>query len=290
MSTTASEHVASEFPEPAQQFPVGDVTLAWDRWGGGAAGELVLCHGFTGSAHDFALEIPTLAADRAVLALDHRGHGRSTKTGTLAGYDIERLVDDLITLLDATADAPVHLLGHSMGGRIALGVVLSRPDLVRSLVLMDTTAWTFRPQPPEMGDAIADFLAKFDPARGLPSTAGLASPEEALIEAATPLAWRQRKEELSGAVDPFAFKALGQQLFDVSLEVGDRLGEIHCPTTVIVGQNDHPLVDAAPALVSGIAGAHLAQVDGAYHSPQLTHPDPWLRALRGHLAWAEGAR
>lgn len=290
MPTTVNEHAMSTFPEPAQRFAVNDVALAWDRWGDGPGEELVLCHGYTGSSFDFALQIPGLAHDRPVWALDHRGHGLSTKTATLAGYNIDQLTSDFIACAEAGAAAPFHLLGHSMGGRIALGVVLARPDLVRSLILMDTTAWAFSPADPDLAKLITDFMAKFDPTRGLPDLSELAGPENALIDAATPAPWRERKDALGAGVDPYAYKALGQQLFDSSLSVGDRLGEIHCPTTVIVGEHDHPLVEDAPKLVAGIAGARLVQLDGAYHSPQLTHPDRWRDAVREHLAWAEGDR
>jgi pimeloyl-ACP methyl ester carboxylesterase len=294
MPTHPDDDVPSAFPEPAQRFAVNGVELAWDRWGDGPGGELLLCHGFTGSSFDFALQIGALTSElsgtRSVVALDHRGHGLSTKTGTVDGYSIDQLTADLVALADAEAHAPFHLLGHSMGGRIALGFALARPDLVRSLVLMDTTAWSFSPTDPELADLMRGFLAKFDPTRGLPNLDEYRGPEADLIDATTPAAWRARKDALGAGVDPYAYKALGEQLFDTMLEVGDRLGEIRCPTTVIVGANDHPLVDDAPKLVAGIDGARLAIVDGAYHSPQRTHSQRWREAMASHLAWAETGR
>jgi pimeloyl-ACP methyl ester carboxylesterase len=62
---------------------VDDTTVAWDRWGDGSGGTpLFLCHGFSGSSHDFALAIEELAASCEVVAVDHRWHGRSQKLGT----------------------------------------------------------------------------------------------------------------------------------------------------------------------------------------------------------------
>ena len=62
---------------------VNGVDLSWWASGEGVEGTptLALVHGFTGSAHDFALVVDELAADRRVVMLDHRGHGRSTNTG-----------------------------------------------------------------------------------------------------------------------------------------------------------------------------------------------------------------
>ena len=131
----------------AETFHVNGVDLAWSERGSCREGTptLVLCHGFTGSSLDFALQVDALAADRRVVTLDQRGHGASTRTGRLEGYTIEQLSADLVAFIEAVGSGPVDLLGHSMGGRVVMGLVQDRPDLVRSLILMDTTAWSFAP-------------------------------------------------------------------------------------------------------------------------------------------------
>jgi pimeloyl-ACP methyl ester carboxylesterase len=68
------------------------------------------------------------------------------------------------------------------------------------------------------------------------------------------------------------------------LSVRQRLGELHCGVTVIVGANDHPFVDQSSELVSLMKGSRLVVIDGAYHSPQLTHPEEWRKAVEDHLA------
>jgi pimeloyl-ACP methyl ester carboxylesterase len=218
------------------------------------------------------------------MVLDHRGHGRSTKTHDLAGYTIDQLVRDLVALLDAEGGGQVDLLGHSMGGVIALRVTLARPDLVRSLILMDTSAWSFRPEDPKAAAAVAGFLDSLDPARGLPDVGDINPVEDALIAARTPKEWQEEKETLSAAFDPYAMKGLGQELFSDRLSVRDRLGEIACPVTVIVGANDQPLAGQAPELAAAIADAQLAVIPDAFHSPQLTHPAEWREAVLAHLA------
>ncbi len=65
-----------------------------------------------------------------------------------------------------------------------------------------------------------------------------------------------------------------------------ELPSVACPTTVIVGEHDHPLVDQAAELASLVADGRLSVIAGAYHSPQLTHPDDWRAAVEAHLAWA----
>ena len=270
--------------ELTRRFSVDGAELAWDSWGDAPGPTLALCHGFSGSAHDFALHIDSMVAHRRVIALDHRGHGRSSKAHDLDSYSIDRLTTDLIALLVAHGGGAVDLLGHSMGGQIAIRAALSRPDLVHSLVLMDTSAWSFVPADEVQAGAIRAFIEAFDPGGGLPDLRSLGSPEDDLIAQRTPLSWQTRRDELSAAFDPFAMKALGAELFDPErISLRHRLHELTCPVTVLVGSLDHPLVDQADALTGEIPCARLEIIEGAYHSPQLTHPTEWGQALGRHI-------
>ncbi len=276
-----------------ETFHVHGVDLAWSEQGSSPAGTptLVLCHGYTGSSHDFALEVGALAADRRVVTLDQRGHGHSTRTGHLDGYTIEQLSADLAEFIDAVGEGPVDLLGHSMGGRVVMGLVLARPDLVHSLILMDTSAWSFLPPNEEIRALVHGFIDAFDPAAGMPSALGLGGPEDVLIEERTPVQWRKEKDAIFAGMDPYAVKALGSVLMsDVAENASSlraKLPSIACPTSVIVGEHDHPLVDQAPELAAEVADGRLTVIAGAYHSPQLTHAPEWRAAVEAHLAWAE---
>jgi pimeloyl-ACP methyl ester carboxylesterase len=277
---------------PAETFYVNGVDLAWSERGRSSAGTptLVLCHGYTGSSHDFALEVDALAADRRVVTFDQRGHGHSTGTGHLDGYTIEQLSADLADFIDAVGEGPVDLLGHSMGGRVVMGLVLARPDLVRSLILMDTSAWSFLPPNEEIRALVHGFIEAFDPAAGMPASLSLGGPEDVLIEERTPAQWRNEKDAIFAGMDPYAVKALGGVLMDDVAEDASSLRatlpSIACPTSVIVGQHDHPLVDQAPELADEVADGRLTVIPGAYHSPQLTHAPEWRAAVEAHLAWA----
>ena len=153
----------------SERLEMDGVSIAWQEWGQGDGPPLVLCHGYTGSSFDFSLEIPALATGRRVVALDLRGHGRSTATGALDSYTLAQLASDLIGLLDVVgAGGPVDLLGHSMGGVVSMTAVLARPDLVRSLILMDTSGWSFLFPDEALRKMVQGFITKFDPGRGMP--------------------------------------------------------------------------------------------------------------------------
>ena len=280
----------------SQTLHLHGVDLAWSAQGSSPEGTLtfVLVHGFTGSAHDFALEVDALAAQRRVVTLDQRGHGHSAKSGVLDGYTIEQLVSDLVAFMEAVGGGPVDLLGHSMGGRVALGTVLSRPDLVSSLILMDTSAWSFMPPDEALRTMVRTYITEFDPSQGMPATLSFGGPEDVLIQAAVPAEWQKEKESIFAGMDAYAVKAFGMALMadvaDGETSLRADLPCITCPTTVIVGEHDHPLVDQAPDLAAEVADGRLTVIEGAYHSPQLTHPDAWRAAVESHLDWADESR
>ena len=155
---------------------------------------------------------------------------------------------------------------------------------------MDTSAWSFLPPDEEIRTLVHGFIDAFDPAQGMPATLSLGGPEDVLIEARTPAAWRKEKDAIFAGMDAYAVKALGSALMgDVADQAGSlraELPSIACPTTVIVGARDHPMVDQGPELAAEVADGRLTVISGAYHSPQLTHAAEWRAAVQAHLAWA----
>jgi pimeloyl-ACP methyl ester carboxylesterase len=111
--------------------------------GGGAergadrAGAVVFVHGLVGNmAVFYPMANHVAAAGYEAILYDLRGHGMSECTP--CGYSVEDMVADLAALLETvTADRPVHLVGHSLGGTIARHLTVARPDLVASLILLD---------------------------------------------------------------------------------------------------------------------------------------------------------
>ncbi len=272
--------------ELTQRFEVPGFSLAWDSWGDAPGPPLVLLHGYTGAVHDFALQIETLAQRRRVFAIEHRGHGRSSGSGDPSTYTVDHIVDDTLAWVHdivAPDDQPFDLLGHSMGGRVAMRFALARRDLLRSLILMDTTAWTFGDVDVEWRAAAMDFLATIEADQPPPRTPP--TPEDELIDARVPPSWTDEKWRIREQMDPMAQRALGIQLFEDNLDrVDHQLGDIPCPTTVIAGEFDEPYVSHGPQLAAAIPGAAFVMIDGAYHSPQLSHGAEWLRAIDDHFA------
>lgn len=97
---------------------------------------VVFLHGFTGSGLDFEGLLPTLEDSRRFIAPDLLGHGGSDSPEALNAYKMDACIHQLEQLIAALDVAPLHLVGYSMGGRIALSLASARPQLLRSLTLI----------------------------------------------------------------------------------------------------------------------------------------------------------
>ena len=94
---------------------------------------LVIAHGLYGSGRNWGVIARRLADWRQVVAVDTRNHGESPRADTQSYPD---MAGDLAEVIESLG-APVDLLGHSMGGKAAMQLALTRPDLIRRLVVAD---------------------------------------------------------------------------------------------------------------------------------------------------------
>jgi esterase len=94
---------------------------------------LVIAHGLYGSGRNWGVIARRLADRRDVVAVDMRNHGESPRFPTQGYPD---MAADLAEVIEALR-RPVDLLGHSMGGKAAMQLALTRPDLIRRLVVAD---------------------------------------------------------------------------------------------------------------------------------------------------------
>lgn len=118
--------------------------LVTERWGPSSP-TVVFVHDGLGSIGQWR-DVPVLVAERtgrSVLAYDRAGHGSSTPSpdGPWPTDWLQREAHVLAALLEQVAGQPVHLVGHSDGGTIALLCAADRPDLVDSVVALAAHAW-----------------------------------------------------------------------------------------------------------------------------------------------------
>lgn len=239
---------------------------------------LLLVHGYTGSDLDWVDVQPALAAKRRVVTYTHRGHAGS---GHAEPYTLDELVADLDALITDLDLAPLHLLGHSMGGVVVQRFALdAHHDRLLSLILMDTV-----PTAPQ--GVVRGML---DALEGTALNEGMVAVFETMrpfFADARPEI-RERVEHKITHMDPKAFVGFGREM-SLMPSLVDRLGELATlPVTIIVGANDVDFVEPSQVMHDAVPGSHLAVIADAGHSPQEDRPDEWLRIVEEHLARATG--
>ena len=117
---------------------VSGLRLHYGVWGATEASPLILLHGAAANSHWWDWVAPALSPAFRVLALDFPGHGKSGWPRP-ARYDMNDFLQAVIGFLNALGRSPVHLAGHSLGGKIAMLVAAKYPRRVQSLVIVDVT-------------------------------------------------------------------------------------------------------------------------------------------------------
>jgi esterase len=120
----------------------------------GQGDSVVLLHGLFGSARNFGAVQQQLARRCRVIALDLRNHGASPHDGDMR---YAAMAADVLQTLDGLAALPATLLGHSMGGKVAMKAALTQPDAVARLIVADIAPVAYPPHHRAIAEAMASL-------------------------------------------------------------------------------------------------------------------------------------
>lgn len=256
-----------------------DVRLAGYATGPSGGMPVVLLHGFPFNRHIWDPQQEPLAqAGYRVILPDLRGHGRSPSTPEPATMDA--MAADVFRLLDRMQAAHVALVGHSMGGYVALAMVAKQPDRFAGLVLTNTRAEA----DDEDGRAARDATVADVRERGVDVLADRML--EKLVSAAT----RNAQPELVARLDAMIRQTPPEGAVNALLGMRDRpdrrdlLARIRMPTLVVAGADD-PITppDDARRMADAIPDARLEVVSDTAHMTMVEAPDRFTEILRGFL-------
>ncbi|RTE65098.1 alpha/beta fold hydrolase [Amphritea opalescens] len=100
----------------------------------GSGAPLIIIHGLFGTLQNWNAQTKALAEHFTVYAVDLRNHGRSPHTET---NSYQEMADDIIELMDQQGLNSAHILGHSMGGKVAMQLAMNNPERVDKLIIVD---------------------------------------------------------------------------------------------------------------------------------------------------------
>lgn len=247
----------------------------------GGDGPLVLFgHGLLFSGKMFAGQIARLRDRYRCVTIDWRGQGRSPAAP--GGYDMDTLAEDAAALIESLDAGPVHYVGLSMGGFVGIRLGARRPDLIRSLSLLDTSAG---PEDPEKVSRYR-LLAKVYRVVGMKPVRRQVEP---IMFGPTFLADPASKphvEEWLAVLAAVNRKGMQQAIHGVTdrAAVTDLLPTITAPTLVVVGADDVATpVAKSEAIRDGIAGARLEIVPACGHSSTIERPDVLADLIAAHV-------
>lgn len=248
---------------------------------------VTLLHGFTLSGRSWQEVISKMPAGWRWVVPDLRGHG-ATRIPSGAPCTMDACTADLEMLWDHLGIERTHLVGYSMGGRLALHVAARRPERVLSLLTigahagLDEEAREGRRQ----GD---EALAQRIETHGLEAFIDYWSrlPLLAGVERRGPSFTAQlRAERMSNHVHGLAKSLRGMGAGGME-PVWDQLAQLKCPCTFVAGQLDHGYVASARRLASTVVDGRVEVVQRSGHAVHLERPEAFAKVLTAHLARAE---
>lgn len=250
---------------------LGDIVVHASVEGPAEAPPLLMLHSIGTTMHVFAPQVAVLSRTHRVIRMDMRGHGLS---GVTAGdYSMEKHAADALALLDALGIGKAHVLGMSIGGRIAMQLAVMAPERVLSLILLDT-ALEF-PTPEQWQERIEAVMAI-----GTKALVDTVMPRW-VVDTSLPSSQGLRHALLR--TDRRGYSGSAAALRDARAE--QVAGRITCPTTVGVGELD---VAAPPAMArevhAAIPGSRYVEIPEAGHLPSLEKPEQTTRVILDHFA------
>ena len=247
--------------------------IAYERVGDGPP--LVFVHGAASDARLWRPQLAALADEFTVVAWDEPGAGRSSDVP--AQFGLTDYADCLAALIEALALGPAHVAGISWGGTVVQELYRHHPELVATLVLVDTYAGWKGSLPPEevrarvtgMYRALGVPAEEFDPAHALPGWFAGDPPAEFV-----PLL-----EEMAADVRPESLRTALSVMAEADHR--DLLPRIAAPTLLIWGEQDarSPL-SVARQFEQAIPDTKLVVIPGAGHVSNLEQPEPFNDAVR----------
>ncbi len=273
-------------PGAARKVEIGGLRLHVEDTGGDGP-PVVFSHGLLLSTRLWDAQVEALRGRYRCIAYDHRGQGQSDVPPDRS-ISMDACAADAEALVKALGVAPCHFVGLSMGGMVGMRLAARRPEILRSLALLETSA---DPEPEEnvgryrLLNAVARLVGPW-------AVAGTVMPilfGRTFLTDPARAAERARWRALLAGTRRSIWRAVNGVVERPS--VHGELAAVRLPTLVMVGEEDVATVPAkAERIAAAIAGARLLRIPRAGHTSPVEEPAAVTAALRDFLASVEARR
>jgi 3-oxoadipate enol-lactonase len=255
---------------------VNGVELYYEETGSGPE-TIVFSHGLLMSGDMFAEQVQAFQKDYRCICYDHRGQSRSEITPS--GYDMDTLADDAAALILELDCSPCHFAGVSMGGFVGMRLAIRQPELLRSLVLLETTA---DPEPEQNKGPYRRlaFIGRWLSFRLVINPLMKIMFGRSFLEDPNRSALREKwKNHLLGLNRSGTARA-AHGVIDRE-GVYDHLAEINTPTLILVGKEDVATPpEKSERMHHAIQGSVFHELPRGGHSSTIEEPESVNRAMR----------
>lgn len=234
----------------------------------GAGSEcLLFSHGLLWNHKMFEPQINHFKNRYRIIAYDHRGQGESEVT--TGGYDMDQLYRDSVELISQLNLHKVHFIGLSMGGFVGLRLAARNPELVKSLILLETTA---NPEPNKIKYLLLNTVVKLFGARLVSSRVMKIMFGHTFLSDDSRIQLRNRLKNELDNLNKSIVKAVDGVIHRKGVE--NELQNISCPTLIMVGNEDIATVpEKSEFMHQHISNSKLVRIENAGHTSCLENPD-----------------
>lgn len=252
------------------------VPIHFDDLGSGPP--VVMGHSILCSGEMWMHQLPQLAERYRVINIDQRGHGRSVPA--TSPYELRDMVEDVFAVMDHLEIERAVWAGLSMGGMVAMHASIAAPDRVAALLLLDTHAGEETEYKKLKYRALSIGARVLGVRPFFPAVIPLLFGRTTLAENQTLVdEWKPRFEEIHVQSLARAVSALTRRPSIVR-----ELGEVRCPSLVIVGEEDASLPPyISQEIADALPNASLVVIPEAGHLSALEQPEAVTEAMLGFL-------
>jgi 3-oxoadipate enol-lactonase len=216
-----------------------------------ASEALLLIHGWAGSSKIWLRYIKAIGQSRKIIAIDLKGFGDSDKPKS--GYGLPQLADEAYNAAKKLGVSKAVVMGHSMGGQVAMYMAIRHKSFVKKLIIVDSAEKPSKLVPIWLGEAKKDYKALLKSV--VPSLFDKISNKELSIFLNEAL--KMNRDSVTGTLNAI-----------MKIKLSQKLKDIKCPTLLIFGIHDkNRSIEELRALAKKLNGSKLVIVKRSKHCP-----------------------